>query len=104
MIKSTGVRHIVNASSYLISECKDEILRRIRENPERPVLQIYEEVYTSYIRRLDGQATESESFVYGMPTAARFERSMYRARREVVPANPATQNEIDTGNNSVLII
>ena len=37
---------IVCPSSNLIADCEDEILRKIKDNPERPVMQIYEEVFT----------------------------------------------------------
>ena len=103
VLRSTGARHIVCPSANLIVDCKEEIVRKIKENPERPVMQIYEEVYTRFIRRLDEQGTESDSFVQGMPSAESFERTMYRARREVIPANPSTQNEIHTGNGSEII-
>ena len=35
VLRSTGARHIVCPSADLIVDCKEEIVRKIKENPER---------------------------------------------------------------------
>ena len=89
VLKSTGVMHDVCMLSKFIDSCKSTILEKICETPERPVMQIYEEVYNSTRIEVETLRNEEilENFISNMPTASSFMRSMYRTRREIIPSN-----------------
>ena len=101
IIKTTLVEHPVCSSETYIARCKSSIIEEIKRTPTRPVLQIYEDFVSSIRSVIESLEDEFvlNNFDVGMPPSSTFLRTMYRARREVIPPNPPSQSEIDVSGD-----
>ena len=84
---------LAHGAESLIRQARQEMFKRVDENPSYSMNKVYEEVRTSFTQNLDEE--EKLMFLQQFPPFRNVASLLYKRRREHIPSDPKTQAEFD---------
>ena len=83
----------VDGTEALVRQARQEMFKKVDQDPSRSINKIYEEVRVSFTGNLDED--EKLLFLQKFPPLRNIAPHLYARRRDHIPADPKTQEEFD---------